>query len=444
MHRHTRRQALTYGGLGAAAIAGCAARSDDPKVVTFWTGDPSPNRMTALKQIIDGFERANPGYQVELVPKPSLGVGDATSLITSVRGRTGPDVYLIDRFTCAQYAATGLLTNLSPYVDPGLSSHYVDFAWNEASYLGDVYGLPVDTATNATLYYNIDMLEAAGIDADVLDARYGPPTIDQVMQIAAKISEIGPDGNYTHMGIVPWSGQGFWCAWALSNGAKFYDQGSCELTPTEPAMMRTFAQLREWSRELGYTKTDTFVATYQPPGSPPEQSLFYSGKVAMQVDGNWGLANLKAYAPKLRFGVTYLPVRRAGDPPFSWSGGFAYVIPTGAGNPDGGWKFMKYAAGEAGGRISVEVTGLLPAYRSLLDDEQLIGNQRFFADLLAEHTTSRPPLPVMAQYSAALDQAQSSVLLGSASPRVALRRVYDQVQGAMDQYCPFRLPRAAG
>lgn len=399
--------------------------------------------MTALRRIIDRFEQDNPGYLVTLSPKPSLGVGDATSLITAVRGRTGPDVYLVDRFTCAQYAATGLLTNLSPYVDQGMAARYLDFAWNEATYLGETYGLPIDTATNATLYYNIDMLEAAGVDPDVLDPRHGPPTIDQVMQIAARITKTGKDGNYTQMGIIPWTGQGFWCAWALSNGAAFYDEDSCELTPTEPAMLQTFTQLRDWARELDYTKTDTFVATYQPPGSPPQQSLFYSGKVGMQVDGNWGLANLKAYAPKLRFGVTYLPVRRKGDPPFSWSGGFAYAIPNGAGNPDGGWKFMKYAAGKIGGRIAVVETGLLPAYRSLLDDDRLIGNQRFFANLLAEHTTSRPPLPVMAQYSAALDQAQSSVLLGNTSPRVALQRVYDQVQGAMDQYCPFELPKAA-
>ncbi|HVX44739.1 MAG TPA: ABC transporter substrate-binding protein [Mycobacteriales bacterium] len=429
-------------GPAAALMSACATRSNDPHVITFWTSDSSPTRLAALKRIVAGFEKENPGYHVQVVPKPALGVGDATSLITAVRGRTAPDVYLIDRFGTAQYAAIGLLTDLQPFVqqDPGLASKYLGFAWKEATYRDHLYALPVDTATNAVLYYNTDMLKTAGIDPDVLDPRHGPPTVEQVIDIALKMNRKNSAGNYTQMGMIPWSGQGFWCAWAMMNGAKFYDQKTCTITATEPALMKTLTEFQHWAKEMNYSRTDAFSATYQPPGSPPQQSLFYTSKVGMQIDGNWGKQNLKLYAPKMKYGVTYFPVQQKGDPPFSWSGGFALAVPRYAVNPDGGWKFMKYATGPVGQRIATEETGLLPAYKPLLNDRTLIGDQEFFANLLKKYTQSRPPLPVMGQYSNVLDQAQSAVLLGDSTPRQALEQVHDQLQGAMDQYCPFQLP----
>lgn len=428
-----------------ALVSSCVARSNDPKTVIFWTSAADPIRTAALTKIARGFEKATPGYHVQIALKPSLGVGDATSLITAVRGHTGPDVYLADRFTAAQYAATGLLTDMQPYVDkdPGLRKQYVDFAWTEGSYQGHMYSMPMDTATNATLYYNKGLLRAAGIDPAVLDPHNGPPTIAQVTDIAKRLTVKGKNGSYTRMGFIPWTGQGFWAAWALARGATFYDQKTCTIDATQPALLDTFTQFQSWARTFGYSATDAFTATYQPPGSPVQQSLFYSGKVGMQIDGNWAVENLKDYAPKVHYGVTYLPVPHKGDPPASWSGGFGMSIPTGAANPDGAWKFIRYASGAIGQRVMFEDTGELPSNRSVLADRKLMSSQQFFVDLLEKHTSSRPPLPVMAQYSNALDQAQEAVLLGDSTPKQALTDVAKQVQGNMDQYCPFALPKPA-
>lgn len=430
-------------GAAASATGGvasaCASRPDDPKTVTFWTSIADPITMDAWKQIEEGFEAENPGWDVRIVPKPSVGTGDASSLITAVRGRTGPDVYLIDRFTAAQYAGMGLLENLQPYVEDsdGLQEQYVPFAWNEASFQGELYAMPLDTDARA-LFYSTDMLAAAGIDAGMFDRENGPPVISDVIEAALKINKM-KDGAYTQMGMIPWDGQGFWATWGLMNGAQFYDQEKCELTPTEPALVKTYTQFQNWAKEFDYGKTDTFIATYRPAGAPPEQGIFYTQKMAVQVDGNWALASLREYAKDLKYGITYLPVEKEGDTPFTWSGGFAMATPKNAANPDGAWKFMQYACGEPGQRIYTKVTSHLPTYAPLLEDRELIGDQQFFADLL-QYSMSRPPLPVNFQLSDALSQAQTSVLIGSNSPEGALQNVYDQVNGAMEQFCPFSLP----
>jgi multiple sugar transport system substrate-binding protein len=438
--RHGIRAGIAMVAAAALALTGCATRSNDPKVITYWTTITDPITMKAWNAIIAGFEKENPGYKVKLLPKPAIGTGDATDLITAVRGHTGPDVYLVDRFTTAQYAGTGILENLQPYVNqnPGMKSKYLTFAWNEGSYKGDAYGIPNDTDSRG-LYYNKTLLKQAGINPEVLDPKNGPPTLDEVLKIAAKTNKL-VGGNYKVLGFIPWNGQGFWATWALANGATFFNDKTCKIDATQPQVLKAFQEFQTWAKQLNYTKVAAFLATYQPPGAPPNQSIFLDSNTAITVDGNWSIESLKQYAPKLQYGVTYLPVAKKGDTPYTWSGGFAYVIPKGAANPDGGWKFIKYAAGPQGQKTYDIMTQHLPTYKSLLNDKSITGSQQFFANIL-KYSNSRPPLPVNAQLSNALNNAQTAVLLGG-SPESALKSVNTQVAPNMKQYCPFKLPKA--
>jgi ABC-type glycerol-3-phosphate transport system substrate-binding protein len=241
------------------------------------------------------------------------------------------------------------------------------------------------------------------------------------------------------MGMIPWGGQGFWATWGLMNGATFFDQKTCRITASQPQLVKTYDMFKQWVDQFGYDKVDTFNATYSPPGAPPTQGVFYTHKMGMQVDGNWALASLRQYAPHLKYGITYLPVQKKGDPIFTWSGGFAMTVPKGAANPEGAWKFMQYACGEPGQRIYTEVTSSLPTYKPLLSDKKLLAPQRFFADIL-RYSMARPPLPVNTQLSDAMSAAQEAVLIGSSSPIDALNGVDAQLQGVMRQYCPFIVP----
>ncbi|GHO49591.1 ABC transporter substrate-binding protein [Ktedonospora formicarum] len=427
--------------LFSVAFSACGFGQSDPHEVVFWTSVNDDIDISAEKQIIAGFEQENPGYHVRLVSKPSPSTGDATALITAVRGGTPPDVYLVDRFTVSQYAAIGLLSDLQSYVDQDggtLGSNYLPFAWKEASYRQHPYGLPMDTDARA-MYYNKDLLKAAGIDPAILDPSNGPMSIDEVMEIAKKMNKMDAKGNYTELGLIPWSGQGFHATWGLDFSAKFYNEQTCQVTPTESGFSTAFKYFQQWSKDLNYGKVDTFLATYQPPNAPPSQTPMFTGHLGMSVDGNWTLSSIQQYAPQLNYGITYLPVLHKGDRPFTWSGGFSLVMPEGAPNTVGGWKFMKYMTGPKGQAIYTKVTSHLPTWQSLLNDTSLIqGNQKFFADMM-KFSESRPPLPIGAQYSDAMDAAQSSVLLGTSTPEVALQQVYQRLQPQMQQYCPFKL-----
>ena len=423
------------------ALSACQFGGRDPHEVLFWTSITDDIDMAAENQIVAAFQKANPDLHVKIVGEPTQGTGDATALITAVRGGTPPDAYLIDRFTVSQQAAIGLLTDLSPYVSKeqgDLAKQYLPFAWQEASYLGHPYGLPMDTDARA-LYYNKDLLQKAGIDPKVLDPANGPLTVDQVMQLAMKMNKTDSKGTYTQLGFIPWSGQGFHATWALNFGARFFNPNTCEITPTEPGFMKTMQLMAQWAKELNYGKVDTYLATYQPPNAPPSQTPFLTGHLAMGIDGIWSISSLQEYAPKLNYGLTYIPALNKGDKPFTWSGGFALVMPKGAINAAAGYRFMRFMSGPEGQRIYTKVTSHLPTWGALLNDTSLItGNQQFFAKMMS-FSVSRPPLPVGAQFSDAMDTAQQGVLLGNTTPQSALQDVYTRVQPQMQQYCPYKI-----
>lgn len=419
-------------------LAACEFTPRDPHEVVYWTSDTGDISIRAENAIVAAFNKANPDLHVKLVAMPG-GTTDVTSLLTAVRGGTGPDVFYIDRFTVSQQAAIGLLQDLTPYMQKNggdISKDFLPFAWDETVYRGHSYALPLNTDARA-LFYNKDAFRAAGIDPSIMDASHGPITIAQLEDIAFKINKLNSRGTFDRIGFVPWYDQAYHTTWGIDFGAKFFDPKTCQITPTEPAMERALQFTADWANRLTRQQVDTFFATFQPDNAPPSQNSFYSGNLAMTVSGNWMIPSLQEYAPKTHYGITYIPVEKAGDKPSTWSGGFALTIPTGAHNPDGAYRFMKYMSGPEGQRIYTQITGGLPTWSSLLNEKDLFpGNMEFFAKIL-QFSRSRVPLPVGSQLWDEFNTAQEKVVLHAATPDQALQTVYRRVQPQLQQYCPL-------
>jgi multiple sugar transport system substrate-binding protein len=423
--------------LSACSLTGAR----NPHEVLFWTTMTDPVMTGVQQDIIKAFERENPDLHVRMVGMPSSTAGDATSLITAVRGGSPPDVYMLDRFSVNQQASIGLLTNLAPYIAKekiNLAKNYLPPAWNEITYQGNPYALPIETDARV-LFYNKDLLQQAGIDPDLLSPDHGPITIDALMALAHKVNKFDAHGNYTQIGFIPWAGQGQFATWSLNMGARYFDPHTCQLTLTEPAIMQTYQDFARWAKELNFAKVDTFLATYQPPNAPPGQTPLLTGHLGMSIDGNWIADAIRLYAPKLNYGVTYLPVVKKGDQSTTWAGGFSLVMPTGAPNASAGYRFMRFMTGVEGQRISVQATGHLPTWLSLYHDKKLFADQSPIFQQIIMHARSRVPLPVGAQLWDAMITAQEEVLLGQETPKQALDAAQARVQPLMQQYCPFAL-----
>lgn len=408
--------------------------AQDVREVTFWTGHGEPD-LSSLKQIVENFNAENPDINVTLVQIPPGDVTDVTRLMTAVRGGTGPDVYMLDRFIVAQRAADGLLQDLTPYMgDEDVLGSYLDFAQEEATFGGLPYALPFDTDARA-LYYNIDLLEEAGVDVSELDPANGPITLDRAKEIGAMVDEQNAQGNYTRMGFVPWHEQGWHYGFGFSFGGDFYDEEACQVTPTDENVVRAFQWVYDYAAEKGPQQVQAFRQAFTRPDLPPQQNPFISGQLGMIITGDWQISSMERYAPDLNYGITYMPTAEEGGESVTWAGGWSMVMPQGAKEPEAAFEFMKYIAGEPGQTVYSRDTQHMPTVTSLQEDADLFDERhQFFSELLPT-AMNRPPLPVGALYWDELTDAWEKTYLNQQEPQAALEQVASRVQPQLDQFC---------
>jgi multiple sugar transport system substrate-binding protein len=410
----------------AVTGAECAA---DATEVKFWTSH-TPPASDSLANIVNAFNQANPDICVKMTIVPGAET-DVTKLLTSIRGGVAPDVYMADRFTVPERAANGVLAEL-PAEAAGMSGDFLEFAWAETQYQGKTYALPFDTDARA-LFYNKDMIEAAGQDASKLDIKNGAATIADVVAIADAITEKDDSGNYTTMGFVPWPDQGWHYTWGFAYGGSFADLDACKVTPTDDGVVAAYQFLYDWAKDHDPEKVQRWVTTNYPPQLPTQQNPFINGKVAMVITGDWRIAEMAQYAPDTNYAFTLIPVPNEGDESATWAGGWSAALIPGSQHPDEAVKFMEYFTGEEGQRVYTKETGHLPTLKSLLDDDSLYDEQHLVFRQLLDVAHNRPPLAVGALYWDNLTTAMDAVTLNTKEPMPALQEVQDTVQPELDQ-----------
>jgi multiple sugar transport system substrate-binding protein len=392
-----------------------------------------------MASIVEAFNQANPDICVKMTIVPGSET-DITKLLTAIRGGAAPDVYMVDRFTVPQRAAEGVLAELPDA--PAMAGDYLEFAWAETQYQDKTYALPFDTDARA-LYYNIDMIEAAGEDPAQLDIANGPATIETVLGIADAITEEDADGNYTQMGFIPGGpgpggnpgalDQGWHYTWGFAYGGTFADTSACQVTPTDPGVVAGYQFLYDFAQERDPEKVSRFVSTNMPdPTNPAQQNAFTTGKLGMVITGDWRIDEMAKYSPDTNYGITYIPVPNEGDEAATWAGGWSVALIPDSDVPDQAWQFMQYFAGTEGQTTYTQETKHLPTLTALLGDASLYDEEHTpFLDFI-EVAHNRPPLAVGAIYWDALTAAQGSVELNTKEPQAALQEVQDSVQPQLD------------
>jgi multiple sugar transport system substrate-binding protein len=451
--RITRRKALERGGaaalgltfgslLSACDVTGGGDEQASGEVV-LWTTHTDV-ALKVQREMVRTFNQSGAGSTAKLVAV----TGDETDiakLTAAVRGGTGPDVYLLDRFTAAQRAEQGILKDLTEYMDgdggvDSFKDQYLDFAWEEMQFDGKPYGLPMETDARG-LWYRRDLLEQADVDPAELSSENGPVTLAKVREIARKVDR--KEGNaYTRAGFIPWYDQGWHYTWGFAHGGEFYDDSACRVTPTHEGVVAGYEFLRDWAQEMNPKQAQSFLSTYAQCTGPytcppinPAQHPFIAGNLAMVVTGNWFIGQLDQYKPDADAEVTFIPIPNEGDESATWAGGWSVVIPEGAKNADGAWELIKWWAGPEGQRQYAEGAKQIPTVKELVEDDSLFtGHYSFFRDLL-DVAKNRPPLPVGALYWDELTAAGEAVILGDEEPEAALQQVEERVQAQLQKFC---------
>src|ERR1700731_874152 len=407
--------------------------------IKFWINSSlAAHEKAAYQKAAEAFskENSNVKVNVEVVPGSET---DAAKLMTAVRSGVGPDVAVLDRFTIAQRAATGLLTDLTPLIKKegqDLSQKYSEGPWQEVLYQNKIYALPTNTDARV-LFYNKQLLREAGIDLNEFDPARGPIAPDRFKEIAFKLNQTDASGAFRSIGFVPWLEQGWGYTWGYAFGGSFFDFKNCKVTATYPGVVKGYQFLYDWAKALDPQKARTFVDTYwQWPSVgtlPDSQMPFFTGKVAFVITGNWIFPVMKEVAPTLEYGVTYIPAPDGLKT--SWSGGWSVVIPQGVKNAEAAYAFLRFVTGEEGQSLLAKEAASLPTLKRLLERTDLFAPENKFFLTLLPVSKSRPPVPVGALSWHKLKDAEEAVITNSQKPEEALKMVMDTVQPQMDRFC---------
>jgi multiple sugar transport system permease protein len=334
--------------LGVGTI--CQAQSRTKLIV--WGLQSGPESAGLDAQVAE-FERRNPDIELSLL---SMGAGamNPQKLMTSIVGGVPPDLIHQDRFTIGDWASRDAFQALDAFLEadkstshPVRAENYYAAAWNEAVYEGRVYAIPTGI-DDRLLLYNRKLFREAG-----LDPNRPPRTWDELKSYAKRLTKLNPDGTYQRIGFIPNWGNSWLYLYSWQNGGDFMSADGRTNTLDNPHSVGALQYMRELYDMLGgYDKVNIFQSGFQ----SNEQDPFFTGKIAMVINGSWNLNNIARYAPDLDFAVAPAPVpaerlagkgRFAGQPKFiTWTGGFSLAIPKGARHPKEAWRFLKWMTSE--------------------------------------------------------------------------------------------------
>ncbi|MBZ0212585.1 MAG: ABC transporter substrate-binding protein, partial [Nitrospirae bacterium] len=281
--------------------------------------------------------------------------------MTSIVGNVPPDAIHQDRFTIGDWASRGAFRPLDDLMarDAGKDPYtprpdqYYEATWQEASYNGQVYAIPM-AADNRALYWNRKIFreKAKELRAAGLDPERPPRTWSELLAYGKVLTEYNPDGKtLKRAGFLPNFGNSWLYMYAFQMNASFMspDGRTCTLYTPEAEKALEFI-VKGYDQVGGYENAKAFETGFQGGENDP----FIIGKVAMKIDGDWIIGSLARYGPNLDFATAPPPVpddryhKRGAfanetETYVSWVGGFSYAIPNGARNVDGGWQWIKWA-----------------------------------------------------------------------------------------------------
>ena len=232
------------------------------------------------------FEAANEG--IDLVVDVVSWNDIYTVVNTRVANGEAPDLLNIDVF--ADYQADGLLLPASEWVSEATYAKFFDSFLAESVVDGTVWAVP-DLASARALYYNADILKAAGCEV--------PTTWTELKDVCAKIKAYDSS-------IYPWGvdmttdeGQACFAYYAWNNGGGFTDaEGNWVLNSPENVEAVEFivSMIKD-----GLTNTDPTTETRY-----DLQEMFASGKVAMMIGPNQ-ISKYREANGGINYGIASLP-----------------------------------------------------------------------------------------------------------------------------------------
>ncbi|WP_026940450.1 sugar ABC transporter substrate-binding protein [Humibacter albus] len=287
--------------LSLAACSGSGSSSGSKQTLTvedYYTANPS---MSGYNNI---YKQCGKQIGANVKTVHIAGASLISKVLQQASSKTLPDVLMLDNPDVQQIAATGAL---SPLKDFGVTAPKGDVpaVIKAGTYKGELYGL-APVINSIALYYNADMLKAAGVT---------PPTTWAELKAAALKLTDKSKGVYgfAMSNINTYEGTWQFLPFMWSNGG---DEKNIDTTATEQALQFDVDLQNDGSMSkssVSWSQQDV-------------NNQFVAGKAAMMINGPWQLPVLNA-KKGLNFDSVPIPTRTSSQKVVSPLGGETFNVP---------------------------------------------------------------------------------------------------------------------
>jgi len=313
-------------------------------------------RITAMDKLIENFQTANPGITVKTNHFPYADY--RTKVAAAIPAGEGPDVVQLFYGWLNDYVDAELI---QPLPASSVSPEMIDkefFPMVQAMKRdGEYMALPTAVRSLA-LFYNQRLFDEAGIEAP-------PATLDELVEIAKKLTKKDAAGNLTQVGITTGmtAQDHHWWREVLVRqfGGQPYSDDDKSVNYNNEAGQKAL----QFYVDLAAKHEVTDAGFMDEP-----QAAFKAGRAGMHIDGSFRIGALND-TRGLKWGVAELPAGPDGTKS-NYSSYWVNAVTTKADGEkyDAAIKFMQYITSDEAMQIWLDTVGELPAKPSAaLTDE---------------------------------------------------------------------------
>lgn len=410
---------------GGAAPTEQAAQPELLRVWIQWGDNPQQ-----IQTLFDKYT-AKTGIKVE-VTAPL----EDDKILPALTGSEPPDVLVLSGGDLVKsYAKEGLVTELSDIIKTG-GIDLNDFfpAPLQPCKSGDqIWCLPWGTDMYA-LFWNKDMFEAAGLDPNT-----PPKTMEELAEFADKLTQVDADGNLSQVGFLPDQGWDHSDLYARMFGGFWYSDDGTHVTANSQAMLDQLTWQQQFYTKYGADKvlalSSGWADAYMSGDYP-----FYTGKMAMYVDGEWmtGPNFISAFKPEASYGVAPFPPpadhpERANTAVVQ---GTVAVIPSGAKNKDASAKLLAWMMSPEIVAEEFCFNANLPTSKKAAEDKCFTENPKFkvFMDLMANPNASYMiTTPISLEFNDAYATVFEQVVHNGEDPKPLLDNLQEEFEPKLQE-----------
>ena len=394
-------------GLGVLLLCGCA-RGEKRTELELWIADFNQDTRDLLdKELIPRFEAAHPGVKVNTQYVYWTHLDE--KLTISFAGGVAPDVFQVGAEYVGGLAYRGMAEPLDEYVKRwGEADDYFSASWSTCVYQGHVYGLPYLSAPRVLLYRK-DLLREAGFERP-------PDTWEELAEAAERMTVRRGE-------IIDLAGMNLLVSWQVfveflwENGGQIFDEeGRRSLLDSPEAVeaLQFYADL--------YNKHRVCPTAGMPVagGAVP---VFASKRAAMEIMNQFGIYNVKKYAPELLAEVGIAPTPSRKERVVSVYTDWLAMSPQSP-HKELAWELMTFLMEPENLAAYNATLFFIPPRRSAVEAAEFMKDNpqlAEFVSLMEQYGRSLPAIPEWFEIRTGLQAAVEAAIYQAKTPEEALR-----------------------